>query len=64
MSIEAKYQDTCVACEGVIRPGQQIERDSFTEKWVHAECPQDKPREVCLECFMEKALNGACGCAL
>ena len=62
MSIEAKYHDTCEACDGAIRPGQQIEKDPFTEKWMHDECPQDKPLEVCPVCFMEIALNGACSC--
>lgn len=62
MSVEAKYPATCIACYGAIRAGQQIDRDPFTEKWMHAECPQDRPREVCTECFMEKALNGSCGC--
>ena len=62
MSIEAKYADTCEACEGPIHPGQQIDRDSFTERWMHTECPQDKERPVCEVCWMQKAANGACGC--
>ncbi|WP_406245838.1 hypothetical protein ACI7YT_12420 [Microbacterium sp. M] len=62
MSIHAQYQNVCVACDGAIRYGDLIDKDPFTEKWMHATCPEDKPREVCLECFMEKAANGACGC--
>lgn len=62
MSIEAKYADTCEACDGPIRPGDQIDRDPFTERWMHAVCPHDEPREVCPECFMQKSLSGACSC--
>lgn len=62
MSIQAAYVDICEACGGQIRPGQLIDRDMWSEKWMHETCPQDEPRPVCPECFTEIALSGACAC--
>lgn len=62
MSIEAKYENDCAACDGPIRVGELIDRDPFTEMWMHEECPERKARPVCNQCFMEIALNGECSC--
>lgn len=44
MSVEAKHEADCVACDGPIRVGEYIDRDSFSERWMHAECPKRKTR--------------------
>lgn len=64
--IEARMFSTCPSCETAIRPGDRITPDEFDgagKTWVHETCPPEKaPRPVCTVCFMEQALNGACGC--
>lgn len=64
--IEARRWSECPSCEESIRPGDRIMPDPMDgagATWVHEQCPAEPaPREVCTDCFMEKALNGACGC--
>ena len=64
--IEARRWSECPSCEQSIRPGDLITPDPMdgAEKtWVHETCPTEPKRgEVCTVCFMEKALNGSCGC--
>lgn len=66
MSVEARMWSTCPACEYSIRPGDLIVPDEFDgsgKTWVHATCPPERAvAEVCAFCFMEKAINGTCGC--
>lgn len=60
---EAKYAGTCADCDGRIDPGDSIMYDD-RNKIVHVKCPVnvDKIGEVCDRCFMEKSVDGKCGC--
>lgn len=64
--IEARRWSECPSCEQAIRPGDLIipdPMDGAEKTWVHETCPAEPKRgEVCTVCFMEKALNGSCGC--
>lgn len=66
MTFNARYSGRCAAdCGEQITPGDEVE---FVDgQLVHEGCtptPQVErdPRPVCLECFTESALNGACAC--
>ena len=63
MSFPATRSSLCTNCFDGIKVGDIIERNTLTRGWQHVECPPEKPREVCPVCFLEKANNGACGCA-
>ncbi len=60
----ARYDGTCaVECGSRIHPGDMVQY--VEDQLVHNGCvPADEPepRPVCGECFMEQAVNGACGC--
>lgn len=62
----ARYDGTCaVDCGMRIHMGDMIQY--VEDQLVHVGCipeerPEPKPRPVCEKCWMEIALNGACGC--
>lgn len=58
MSFEAKYAGTCSACGVEFKPGERV--TYVLEELVHNACPE--PREQCLGCFTEKAVDGSCLC--
>lgn len=62
MTIQAMHDGICGECKSAIRPGDVIEKDKFTAKWVHSVCPKDEPRPVCPKCFTEIPRSGACMC--
>lgn len=60
----AEFSTLCPDCGELIAEGNQI---YLIENigWVHVRCPdtaQAIKREVCTECYTEKASNGACLC--
>lgn len=58
----ATYKSRCEDCGGMIHVGQQIILAGGAG-WVHDPCaPGPRRGEICGVCFMEKALNGSCGC--
>lgn len=62
MSAVARTGGTCEDCQGPIQVGDSITLAGGAG-WVHDPCPAEPKRgEVCTVCFMEKALNGSCGC--
>lgn len=58
--IEARHPGRCPECEETFDVGEQVTK--HRDGWGHVQCPQ--PRPVCPECFVERALNGACGCGV
>ncbi len=56
--IEAQHPGFCRECEETFTAGTRVTK--YEGGWGHVQCPQ--PRLVCGICFMEQALNGACGC--
>lgn len=63
MSLMATRSSLCTNCLDGIKVGDLIEQNSLTQGWQHVECPEEKPREVCQDCFLEIANNGECGCS-
>lgn len=62
MRAVAEFKGRCGDCEGFINIGDAIILAGGAG-WVHDPCPAPPKRgEICDLCFMEKALNGACGC--
>jgi len=61
--IEAQHPGRCPECDETFAAGEHVTK--HPEGWGHAVCPAaPAPRPVCGECFMEIALNGACGCGV
>lgn len=63
MTFRAKYDGECAnECGERIHVGDEVEY--VENELMHANCnaPECSPRPVCHVCWMEKALNGACGC--
>lgn len=64
--VEATRPGPCFACARGIRPGQLIrvndrpDEGGYAGEWEHVSCPPEP--QVCHECFLEVAANGACGC--
>lgn len=56
----ARIDSPCDECGEKIAAGTRIIETA--QGWAHAACPTPKPAEVCMTCFIEKAVNGACGC--
>ncbi|MGX5770811.1 hypothetical protein ACWKWN_08675 [Microbacterium trichothecenolyticum] len=55
------WHGTCPLGFDTIRPGDVVQYDDGA--LVHRACWQrEQPRPVCPKCFMQTALNGACGC--
>lgn len=63
MSIQARYADSCPACWGWIREGDQIRRRSDGTGWIHDECPAEDDlapnHAVCETCWLTHP-EGAC----
>lgn len=64
---EARYPGRCPApaCGQAIEVGDDLIMDD--EQAVHFDCAAappaaGKPREVCPRCFIERSVNGECGC--
>lgn len=61
---EARWPTDCAAC------GWRIVRGTLAkyagDEVVHAVCPESEPLravgEICPSCFIEKSVNGTCGC--
>ncbi len=60
--IEALHPGLCPVCEETFTVGTRITKHEGG--WGHVQCPERAPRPVCPDCFMERALNGACGCGV
>ena len=61
----ARYPGRCRACDESIEVGDDLVMDD--NQAVHFDCAStrplpSKPREVCPRCFIERAVNGDCGC--
>ena len=58
---EAKHPGYCANCGETFDRGELVRYvDDAIE---HVECVDIRPaRDVCPECFLEKAVNGECGC--
>lgn len=60
----AAYASWCTACWQRVKEGDLIVR-AVDGAWVHEACPEAAivaERPVCGTCFLEVAVNGACGC--
>ena len=67
MTFLARFNSPCAdrTCEHPIDRGDIVEY--VDDQLVHEGCrpaPDRGPRPVCGDCFMEVALNGACGCGV
>lgn len=62
MSFIARWDSKrpCPECGVRILAGERVEY--VDDVMQHVSCTPPEPRPVCGECFMEKAINGACGC--
>lgn len=62
MAFEARYPGRCANGDR-IEPGQQVRYDE-DRQLVHIDCDDAAPEvargPVCMSCFMEKPLSGAC----
>ncbi|QPX61921.1 hypothetical protein SEA_DANNYDE_77 [Microbacterium phage DannyDe] len=62
MSVSATKRSSCPNCDEGIKVGEPITRPDGRRSWEHVECPLPRPKDVCPECFMEKAVDGSCLC--
>lgn len=62
MSFAARWPSKrpCPECEETIKPGERVEY--VDDVLQHVTCGPPEPRAVCGVCFLEQAVNGACGC--
>lgn len=67
MSFAATFPGKCSVCGEWFEEGSTIQRDPFDKGYRHADCDdadaQPSPaREVCDRCWLEKSIDGQCGC--
>ena len=56
--MQAQRASGCPDCGERIQAGDTIALVGGA--WVHAACPEEKPRPVCSTCFLEIPLSGVC----
>lgn len=60
----AKYVGWCGCCETTIGVGDLVRYVDNEIEHVECSSTADITREICPECFLERAVNGSCSCVL